>query len=47
MTSSELENLTDGEVKARLPALRVVARAMPADKSRLVRLAQEMAWWPA
>ncbi len=42
MTSSELENLTDGEVKARLPALRVVARAMPADKSRLVRLAQEM-----
>ncbi len=42
MTSAELENLTDGEVKARLPALRVVARAMPADKSRLVRLAQEM-----
>lgn len=42
LTSSELENLTDGEIKSRLPNLRVVARAMPADKSRLVRLAQEM-----
>ena len=42
MTSTELADLTDGEIKSRLPALRVVARAMPSDKSRLVRLAQEM-----
>ena len=42
MTSDELAALGDDEVKALLPRLRVVARALPTDKSRLVRLAQEM-----
>lgn len=42
MTGAELSSLTDKEVKELLPRLRVVARAMPGDKSRLVRLAQEM-----
>ena len=42
MTSDELATLSDEEVKALLPRLRVVARALPTDKSRLVRLAQEM-----
>lgn len=42
MTGSELSDLTDEEVKKLLPRLRVIARAMPGDKSRLVRLAQEM-----
>lgn len=34
--------LSDSEVKKRLPSIRVVARALPTDKSRLVRLAQEL-----
>lgn len=42
LTSSELSALGDGELKEILPKLRVVARALPADKSRLVRVAQEM-----
>lgn len=41
-TSSELAALSDEEVKALLPRLRVVARALPMDKSRLVRLSQEL-----
>ncbi|MCL2203923.1 MAG: cation-translocating P-type ATPase [Defluviitaleaceae bacterium] len=42
LTSAQLNQLTDQELKARLPHLRVVARALPTDKGRLVRLAQEM-----
>lgn len=42
LTSSEMGNLTDEQLKYRLPKLRVVARALPTDKSRLVTLAQEM-----
>lgn len=42
LTGSELSVLSDAEIKSRLPRLRVVARALPGDKSRLVRLAQEM-----
>lgn len=42
MTSDELAALDDAALKALLPRLRVVARALPTDKSRLVRLAQEM-----
>ena len=42
ITSAELARLNDDEVKALLPRLRVIARAMPLDKSRLVRLAQEL-----
>ena len=41
-TSSELANFSDDEVKLMLPKLRVVARALPMDKSRLVRIAQEL-----
>lgn len=42
ITSSELAGMSDGEVKAILPKLRVIARALPSDKSRLVRLSQEL-----
>ena len=42
LEGSELAAMSDDEVRALLPRLGVVARAMPADKSRLVRLAQEM-----
>lgn len=42
LTSSELAMKTDEEVKALLPNLRVVARSLPQDKSRLVKLSQEM-----
>ena len=42
MTSAELNRLSDDEVKAVLRDIRVVARALPTDKSRLVTLAQEM-----
>ncbi len=42
LTSAELGAMSDEEVKRLLPRLRVVARALPNDKSRLVRLAQEL-----
>ncbi|MDR0410614.1 MAG: calcium-translocating P-type ATPase, PMCA-type [Treponema sp.] len=42
LTSAELAELTDEQIKEKLPRLRVVARALPSDKSRLVRIAQEM-----
>ena len=42
LTSAELAALSDEEVKEKLPDIRVVARALPSDKSRLVRLAQEL-----
>ncbi len=41
LTGDELAALTDEEVLARLPRLCVVARALPRDKSRLVRLSGE------
>ncbi len=41
LESSELKKMTDEEVTAMLPSLRVVARALPDDKSRLVRLAKK------
>ena len=40
--SYELNKMTDNEVINILPRLRVVARAMPDDKSRLVELARKM-----
>jgi magnesium-transporting ATPase (P-type) len=40
-TSDELQKMSDEEIKAVLPDIRVIARALPTDKSRLVRLAQE------
>ncbi len=42
MTSDELAKMTDDELKEALPNIRVVARALPTDKSRFVRVAQEL-----
>ena len=42
LTSAELASMDDDEVKRILPNLRVVSRALPTDKSRLVRIAQEL-----
>ncbi len=42
LTSAELNALSDDEVKSLLPRLRVLARALPSDKTRLVRLSQEL-----
>ncbi len=42
ITSSDMNNMSDDEMKDILPKLCVVARALPTDKSRLVRIAQEM-----
>lgn len=41
MTSDDLAALSDEDLKGILPRLRVVARALPTDKSRLVRVSQE------
>lgn len=41
LTGNELAAMTDEDVTAILPRLRVVARALPTDKSRLVSLAQK------
>ncbi len=40
-TSDELQKMSDDEIKECLADIRVIARALPTDKSRLVRLAQE------
>ncbi len=42
LTSAELAEMSDDALKKALPHLRVVSRALPADKSRLVRVAQEL-----
>ncbi|MBQ6972912.1 MAG: calcium-translocating P-type ATPase, PMCA-type [Synergistaceae bacterium] len=42
MTSQEMAEKSDDELKAILPNVRVISRALPSDKSRLVRIAQEM-----
>ena len=42
LTSEELNKMSDEEVKAIIPNLRVIARALPTDKSRMVKLAQEL-----
>ena len=42
LTSAELQEMSDTEIKNIIPKLRVVARALPSDKSRLVKLAQEL-----
>jgi len=41
-TSKELSELTDEELKDRIKKIKVVARALPTDKSRLVRISQEL-----
>lgn len=42
LTHQELDNLTEEELKTILPHLRVVSRAYPMDKRRLVKAAQEI-----
>lgn len=42
LTSDELQEIKDEELKKLLPNIRVVARALPSDKSRFVRIAQEL-----
>lgn len=42
LTSDELQNIEDDKLKTMIPNLRVIARALPSDKSRLVRVAQEI-----
>ncbi len=42
LTSADLNSMSDDEVKAIIPKIRVIARALPTDKSRMVRLCQEM-----
>ncbi len=42
ISSAQLNEMSDDEVKAIIPNIRVIARALPTDKSRMVRLCQEM-----
>ena len=42
LTSDELRRMADDEVKEIIPELRIVARSLPQDKSRLVKLSQEL-----
>ena len=42
LTHEELEHLSDEELKKKLPHLRVVSRAKPLDKKRLVSVAQQL-----
>lgn len=41
LTSTELSKLSDKEITDILPRIRVIARALPSDKSRLVRISQD------
>lgn len=42
LTSIELNRLSDDEIKSMIKDIRVIARALPTDKSRMVRICQEM-----
>ena len=42
LSSAELNSMSDNEVKKIIRRIRVIARALPTDKSRMVRLCQEM-----
>ena len=42
LRSDELNAMSDEEVKAILPRLRVIARALPSDKSRMVRISKSV-----
>ena len=42
LTSEELNKLTDDELKEKLLKISIVARSLPNDKSRLVRVSQEL-----
>lgn len=41
-TSAELADMTDDEIKAVMSRIRVIARAIPTDKSRMVKICQDM-----
>lgn len=41
VTSEELSNMSVDEIKSKLPRIRIVARSLPSDKSRLVTIAQQ------
>jgi len=42
LVSSELQKHSDDEIRKMLPDIRVIARALPSDKSRLVRLSKSV-----
>ena len=42
ITSAELNKMTDDEVKEIIKDIRVIARSLPTDKSRMVKLCQEL-----
>ena len=42
LTSAQLNSMSDEEVKKIMKDIRVIARALPTDKSRMVKLCQEM-----
>lgn len=42
LPSSTLQQMSDEEIKELLPHIKVISRALPTDKSRMVRLAQEL-----
>ena len=42
ITSEELNKMSDEEVKKIIPNLKIVARSLPQDKSRLVKIAEEL-----
>ncbi len=41
LTGEQIKKMSDNEIKKLLPSLRVISRALPSDKSRLVKLSQE------
>ncbi len=42
ITSEELNNLSDENLKSKLPDIRLISRALPQDKSRLVEISQQL-----
>lgn len=42
LTSEELSKLSDNQLKEKLPKISIVARSLPSDKSRLVRISQDL-----
>ena len=42
LTSEELDRLTDEELEIKIPQIKVIARALPQDKSRLVKVCENM-----
>ncbi|MBS4538724.1 calcium-translocating P-type ATPase, PMCA-type [Clostridium sp. D2Q-11] len=42
LTSKELDEISDQELKEKLPNIKVIARALPTDKSRLIKTSQSL-----